>query len=96
MPLRKLSPREIEEFIATDKIVWVTCRNPPIPLSQGKFMKAAKPLDSGSYPYSFCSFKRGIKTGFLPAHEWLIEDADEDHQHEDTVKNVLSQMFPKD
>ena len=96
MPLRPLTPKEIESLMEEDKIVWVCCRNPSIPLTQGKFVRGKSPLEigTGEYPYSFCPFKRGLKTGFLPASHWLIDDQAQEESHSEIAHETLKKMFP--
>lgn len=96
MPLRSLSPKEIESFIDEDRIVWAACRSPQLDLTQGKFVKG-KSLEEGSGEslYSFCVFKKGVKTGFLPAHHWLIDEDGAVDTHDETVNETLAKMFAK-
>ena len=96
MPLRSLKPEEIDDLIDQDKICWVACRNPKLELAQGKFVKG-EPLDGGKdgYLYSFCVFKKGVKTGFLPAQMWLIDDVHAVDSHKDIVGDTLAKMFKK-
>lgn len=97
MALRKLTPDEIEIMISENKIVWVTCRTPSIPLLQGKFMRGKSPInkETDEYPYSFCPFKRGIKTGFLPASSWLIDDEKVNQGHDEIISDVLKKAFKR-
>ncbi|SMF43282.1 hypothetical protein [Pseudobacteriovorax antillogorgiicola] len=94
MALRPLTSKEIEDYIAGDQIVWVACRKPSFGLTQGKFMRGNKPLTTGSkeYPYSFCPFKRGLKTGFLPAEDWLIDDNQVNEDHDAAVAEALRSL----
>ena len=94
LALRSLSAADIEEFIADDKIVWAACRAPRLDLTQGKFVRGRSPLEpyGSEYPYSFCVFKRGVTTGFLAAHHWLVDDADDD-RHGEAIQETLAKMF---
>ena len=95
MPLRPLSDREIEAFISEDEIVWVACREPQFKLTQGKFMAKDETDAEGQKLYSFCPFKRGLKTGFLPADAWLVDDHHDETEHNRAAQVVLAQLFPK-
>lgn len=87
--MRELTPREIEELIQEDKIVWVSCRKPYLKLTQGKFVRSPKPDEAGDHLYSFCPYKRGVSLPFLAANAWLISDEEAKEAQSSAISEVM-------
>jgi hypothetical protein len=94
--MRPLTAKEIEALIEEDRIVWVSCRSPAMPLLQGKFVKSSQPMDDSdqTYYYCFCPYKRGQNLPFLPASHWLIKDDEGKKATDHAIKDVMK-LFKK-
>jgi hypothetical protein len=90
--MRKLTDTEIEDLIRDDQIVWVTCRQPAMPLMQGKFARSPKALEDGSFQYAFCPYKRNISMPFLPADVWMISDEKSKDAQSSAIADVMKQF----
>ena len=93
--MRQLTIEEIESLIDEDKIVWVSCRKPAMPLLQGKFSKSPKPLEGDDYHYCFCPYKRGYDMPFLAAENWHIVDDDSKKANKNAIEDVMKHFKKK-